>query len=156
MNSLSYYHRREEPWTNEEDIQLRVEYVDNQQDIMQIADAHYKTPGQIASRLKTLKITNTYYKDIRGFDIFQQAPLYAEIMRDNKMKREARSQKKEEKKEENKPTRTNKSMLHMFLEQQQTQIDNSKELLVEIKELRTDMKEILRLMTAVYDFEVQK
>ena len=143
MNSLSYYHLREEPWTETEDLQLRIEYVDQELDIIQIADLHYKTPGQIAYRLKKLGITEHYYKGTRGYDTYARSALYQEI----KDAPKARIQK--EKKETERISIKNKSTP---IEELRLEVNQLHE---EIKGLKKDVKEILRLMTAVYDFEAQ-
>ena len=153
MNSLSYYHLREEPWTDTEDLELRTEYVDQELDIIQIADLHYKTPGQIAYRLKKLGITEHYYKGTRGYDRYSSSALYQEIK--DAPKAHIQKEKKERK------GRKNKSQLvEDHIQLQQDQKENQEEihlevsqLRAEIKDLKKDVKEILHLMTAVYDFE---
>jgi hypothetical protein len=141
MNSLSYYHLRNEPWTDTEDLQLRAEYVDQELDIIQIADLHYKTPGQIAYRLKKLGITEHYYKGTRGYDRYASSALYQEIK--NAPKAHIQKEKKERKGRKNKLNPV-----------EELRLEFSK-LHEEIDCLKKDVKEILRLMTAVYDFEVQ-
>ena len=155
MNSLSYYHLREEPWTDTEDLQLRTEYVDQQLDITQIADLHYKTPGQISYRLKKLGITEHYYKDTRGYDKYISSALYQEIK--NAPKAHIKKEKKERK-----VRKTKSQLIKEHTQHQQDQKENQEEIQLEVSQLRAeikglkkDVKEILRLMTAVYDFEVQ-
>jgi hypothetical protein len=155
MNSLSYYHLREEPWTDTEDLQLRAEYVDQELDIVQIADLHYKTPGQISYRLKKLGITEHYYKDTRGYDKYISSALYQEIK--NAPKAHIKKEKKERK-----VRKTKSQLIKEHTQHQQDQKENQEEIQLEVSQLRAeikglkkDVKEILRLMTAVYDFEVQ-
>lgn len=156
MNSLSYYRLREEPWTETEDLQLRTEYVNQELDIIQIADLHYKTPGQIAYRLKKLGITEHYYKDTRGYNKYVSSSLYQEIKEAPK----ARIQKAEKK--EKKGRKTKSQLVEEHIQLQQEQKENQEDLHLEVSQLRAeikglkkDVKEILRLMTAVYDFEAQ-
>ena len=156
MNSLSYYHLREEPWTETEDLQLRSEYVDQELDITQIADLHYKTPGQISYRLKKLGITEHYYKDTRGYNKYVSSSLYQEIKEAPK----ARIQKAEKK--ERKGRKTKSQLVEDHIQLQQEQKENQEDLHLEVSQLRAeikglkkDVKEILRLMNAVYDFEAQ-
>ena len=155
MNSLSYYHLREEPWTDIEDLQLRTEYVDQELDITQIADLHYKTPGQISYRLKKLGITEHYYKDTRGYNKYVSSSLYQEI-------KEAPKAHIQKEKKERKGRKTKLNLIEEYTQFQQEQKENQEEIHLEVSQLRAeikglkkDVKEILRLMTAVYDFETQ-
>jgi hypothetical protein len=155
MNSLSYYHLREEPWTDIEDLQLRTEYVDQELDIIQIADLHYKTPGQISHRLKKLSITEHYYKGTRGYNTYSSSALHQEI------KDSPKAHIKKEKKER-KGRKTKSQLVEDDIQLQQEQKDNQEEIHIEVSQLREeikgikkDVKEILRMITAVYDFEAQ-
>ena len=155
MNSLSYYHLREDPWTDTEDLQLRTEYVDQELDIIQIADLHYKTPGQIAYRLKKLGITEHYYKGTRGYDRYSSSALYQEI-------KDAPKAHIQKEKKERKGRKTKSQLVEDHIQLQQDQKENQEEIHLEVSQLRAeikglkkDIKEILRLMTAVYNFEAQ-
>lgn len=141
MNSLSYYRLRDEPWTETEDLQLRTEYIDQGLDIIQIADLHYKTPGQISYRLKKLGITDNYYKNTRGYDKYITSTLYREIR--DAPKAHIQKEEKERKRKRNKS---------LPMEEIRIEINQLHE---EINGLKKDIKEILRLMSAVYDFESQ-
>jgi DNA-binding transcriptional regulator GbsR (MarR family) len=145
MNPLSYYHLREEPWAETEDATLRSEYVDQKLDIIQIADRHYKTPGQISYRLKKLGITDNYYKETRGYDAYLQSDLYCEIKE---------SPKKEKQQDPiERPKRMSKALMMQSYTDLQLEVN---QLRSEIKGIKNDVKEILRLMTAVYDFETHE
>jgi len=155
MNSLSYYHLREEPWTDTEDLQLRTEYVDQQLDITQIADLHYKTPGQIAYRLKKLDITEHYYKGTRGYNTYSSSALYQEI-------KDAPKAHIQKEKKERKVRKTKSQLIKEHTQHQQDQKENQEEIQLEVSQLRAeikglkkDVKEILRLINAVYHFEAQ-
>ena len=145
MNPLSYYHLREEPWTETEDVTLRSEYVDQKLDIIQIADRHYKTPGQISYRLKKLGITAHHYKETRGYDTYLQSDLYCEI-------KEAPKKEKQQDLIE-RPKRMSKALMIQSYTDLQLEVN---QLRSEIKGMKNDVKEILRLMTAVYDFETHE
>ena len=152
MNPLSYYHLREQPWTDQEDQTLRIEYVDQLLDIVQIADLHYKTPGQISYRLKRLGITEHYYKEMRGYDRYKNSDLFREIMANPKVR--VKTEHTTEKQDIPKGHKKIK-MIEEYLQIQQEQKEKIEELQLEMKSMKKDIKEILRLMNAVYDFEQQ-
>ena len=143
MNPLSYYHLREEPWTETEDATLRSEYVGQKLDIIQIADRHYKTPGQILYRLKKLGITS--YKETRGYDAYLQSDLYREIKEAPKKEKQQGSMER--------PKRMTRALMMESNIDLQLEVN---QLRSEIKGIKNDVKEILRLMTAVYDFETHE
>lgn len=155
MNPLSYYHLQDQPWTELEDQQLRAEYVEQLLDIIQIANLHYKTPGQIANRLKRLGITENYYKGTRGYEQYKQSTLYREIIDRNETEKQIKETKKREKEtlQEERKSRNSKLELIEYIQIQQEQTDKINELTDDIKHMKKDIKEILRLMNAIYDFE---
>ena len=150
MNPLSYYHLQDQPWTELEDQQLRAEYVEQLLDIIQIANLHYKTPGQISNRLKKLGITENYYTGTCGYEQYKQSTLYREIIDKNKTEKEIKETKKREKERK---SRNSKLELIEYIQIQQEQTDKINELTDDIKNMKKDIKEILRLMNAIYDFE---
>ena len=154
-NPLSYYHLRDQPWTEQEDQQLRTEYVDQSLDIIQIADLHYKTPGQVSYRLKKLGITEKYYKDTRGYERYKDSALFREIMLAPKTRVRKEKQIENDEKQEKKGRPSKIKLIEEYLQIQQEQKEKIDELTIEIKSMKQDVKEILRLMNAVYDFEVQ-
>lgn len=162
MNLLSYYHLQDQPWTELEDQQLRAEYIEQLLDIIQIANLHYKTPGQIANRLKRLGITKNYYTGTRGYEQYKQSTLYREIIDRNETDKQIKETKKREKEtlqediitdKKERKSRNSKLELIEYIQIQQEQTDKINELTDDVKNMKKDIKEILRLMNAIYDFE---
>ena len=98
MNPLSFYDRQKEGWNEQEIIQLKNEYVEQQKNISEIADIHKRTPGSIGCRLKLLGILN-HHTEAKGYIEYKNSRLYKEIVSTNNVKRSTeRSIKKETKK----------------------------------------------------------
>jgi hypothetical protein len=143
MNTLDYYNRQKDAWDAKEIEDLISEYNIKQMTISQIADNHYRTPGVISYKLKNLGIiTNNTYS--RGYVEYKNSSLYKEIVETGKMadieKKIKRVIKQKEKIETipiNKPS---------------NEINEVKK---EIENLKNDVKEILRLMNAIYDFKIK-
>jgi uncharacterized 2Fe-2S/4Fe-4S cluster protein (DUF4445 family) len=143
MNTLDYYNRQKYAWDAKEVEDLISEYNIKQMTISQIADNHYRTPGVISYKLKNLGIiTNNTYS--RGYVEYKNSSLYKEIVETGKMadieKKIKRVIKQKEKIETipiNKPS---------------NEINEVKK---EIENLKNDVKEILRLINAIYDFKIK-
>jgi hypothetical protein len=128
MNEREYYNRQNDDWTEKEIQDIRTEYETNEMTISQIADIHRRTPGSISYKLKTLGlITNN--TQARGYLEYKNSNLYKEI---------ANKENKQIKKSSTKRMSANREMLEMR---------------TEIAELKQDVKELLRLMNALYEFE---
>jgi hypothetical protein len=151
MNRLEYYHRQKELWDDKETEDVRTEYETNQMTISQIADIHHRTPGSISYKLKSLGIVihNTL---TRGYLEYRNSNLYKEILEvskrsdaEKKVKREERAATKEAKLKVVKaavPTTLVYVPSHEIVE-----------LRNEVASLKRDVKEMLRLMNALYEFE---
>jgi len=151
MNKHEYYHRQKELWDDKETEDVRTEYETNQMTISQIADIHHRTPGSISYKLKSLGIVihNTL---TRGYLEYRNSNLYKEILEvskksdaEKKVKREERAATKEAKLKVVKaavPTPTTSVPSHEIVE-----------LRNEVASLKRDVKEMLRLMNALYEFE---
>lgn len=143
MNTLSYYIRQKEDWGHHELEQLKSEYVEQELTISHIGDIHKRTPGAISYRLQRIGIIekNT---TARGYDNYKNSKLYNEIV----------SCERKERIEKVKPKLV-VPVSHLneqpkeFLELKIQYLEMRNELTI----LKNDVKEILRLMNAVYTFE---
>jgi hypothetical protein len=102
--------------------------------ISQIADIHRRTPGSISYKLKSLGLI-IHNALARGHLDYKNSNLYREII-DAGLSCDAEKKVKKE-------TKT------------KAKIDNALEMRNEIADLKKDVKEMLRLMNALYDFESQ-
>jgi len=79
MNKLEYYDRRKDEWSASETEQLRMEYLYKLLTIIDIADIHKRTPGDILYKCKILNIISEY-KYARGYSDYINSNLYNQIM----------------------------------------------------------------------------
>ena len=137
MNELAYYNRQKEPWSDKETQEIRCEYVIKGMTISEIADIHHRTPGSIGHKVKNIGLVE-HFTLSRGYMDYKNSKLYKEII----------------------STNINKNKQPKLT----TQIENTRpirqreEIRIirnEIDELKKDVKEMLRLMNALYDFESQ-
>jgi hypothetical protein len=79
MNNLQYYNRQKDAWTEAEIQEVKTKYEINEMTISQIADSHFRTPGSIAYKLKTINVIpdNT---QARGYVEYKNSSLYKEII----------------------------------------------------------------------------
>ena len=77
--NIEYYDRRKEEWNAEETNQLQIEYWYKQFTILQIAEIHRRTPGDILYKCKMLNIISEY-KYARGYFDYIYSNLYNQIM----------------------------------------------------------------------------
>jgi len=167
MNRLSYYDRMHLPWTDAELELIRKQYTEEMMDVIQIGNIHHKTPGQVGYRLRQIGVVGKNRKDtIRGYEEYMQSDLFKESQSNSyAFKKELMEREKETKDDETREARQEKRKIRQK-EILQTITDHNatfEELTVEVNALRAevksmkkDIKEILRLMTAVYDFENQE
>uniref|UniRef100_A0A6C0DKL3 Uncharacterized protein n=1 Tax=viral metagenome TaxID=1070528 RepID=A0A6C0DKL3_9ZZZZ len=123
-----------QPWGDLEDQQLIKEYTIDKLTLMQLCKIHKRKPGGISSRLSVLKLIDRR-DTVRGYAEYKESDLYKEICKTNL---ENRTSRKEIKKQSN------------------TTIDPMVELRKDVNELKKDVKEILRLMNALYEFEASQ
>jgi len=142
MNHYEYYNRQKVSWEENELNDIRTEYESKQLTISEIADIHRRTPGSISYKLQKLGIIS-HYTLARGYDVYKISHLYKEIVTsgkrsdsDKKLKKEIADTSSKEK-----------------IDQINTLEKDVSELKTEIKSIKKDVKEILRLMNALYDFE---
>jgi hypothetical protein len=144
--SLSHYDKRSIKWTDEE-IKEAIRQYSSHQTVNDIAYYFRKTPGQILYLLKKEKLI-TSDEFLRQLVIYQESSLYREIVQQNVDDRERKKEKKvtppkeQAKSKEDNPPR-------------QRMKDDIKHLREEMETIKKDVKEILRLMNALYDFESQ-
>jgi polyhydroxyalkanoate synthesis regulator phasin len=141
MNTVEYYNRQKELWSDTELQEIRTEYQDKEMTISEMGNIHRRTPGSISYKLKNLGlITNN--NQARGYDEYKNSDLYKEIVKKGKINDSEKKMK--------------------LISQYQTtsvtpQINiNFKELVdlrSDVEILKTDLKEILRLMNVIYNFK---
>ena len=143
MNKLEYYNRQKEAWGDKELEYLKSYYETKEMTISQIADIHRRTPGSISYKLKGLGII-THNALSRGYLDYKNSNLYKEIIETSKI-----TLNKKEKKE---------PKLHAKIKplQDSTISKEINEIQTEIASLKKDVKEMLRLMNALYDFETEQ
>ena len=134
MNKPEYYIRQKDPWDETEVRQIRTEYLHDKMTISQIADIHQRTPGSISYKLKGLGFI-TEANTARGYSEYKSSELYRAIVEKEKLKP--------------KPfTRAND--LNIKVQVEHTELAALKE---EIATLKQDVKEVLRLIHAMYEVE---
>lgn len=142
MNSFDYYIRQKDIWDEKELCDIKTEYEEKELTICQIADIHRRTPGSISYKLKNLGII-THGTLSRGYLEYKNSSLYKEIVESGKSK-DADKKAKEEAK------------LKVKAETLMTNTTNEiTELKKEVALLGKDIKEMLRIINALYDFESQ-
>lgn len=132
MNGIEYYNRQKEDWSDNEIQQLKTEYEINEMTISQIADIHYRTPGSISYKLKKLGLISNNILS-RGYYEYKNSDLYKKIVEANK----------------------GNDNFHNIKKKIKLPFSEIYEMRNEILDLKKDVKEILHLMNAVYDFEKQ-
>lgn len=142
MNKLDYYNRQKEVWDEKELCDIKNEYETSELTISQIADIHRRTPGSISYKLKNLGII-THNTLSRGYLEYKNSSLYKEIVETSK----ATDADKKVKKEAKLRLKTEMPIINPT--------NDISELRKEVAFLRKDVKEMLRLMNALYDFESQ-
>lgn len=142
MNRLVYYNRQKEYWSEKELQDIRTEYETNEMTISAIADIHHRTPGSISYKLKNLGLI-THSTESRGYLDYKNSDLYKEIVEKGKS-----SDKKKVNKEVKLKAATNGVPVS-------TPFREIHEMRNEITDLKKDVKEVLRLINAIYDFESQ-
>jgi hypothetical protein len=153
MNPLEYYDRQKEEWEQEELNQLRNEYDTREMTISQIADIHHRTPGSISYKLKNLNLI-THNTASRGYLEYRNSYLYKEIVESGIH----RSTKKAAEKIKEVIVKPDAILVNEIVDRPVKRVRTANEiaeLRAEIGVLRTDVKEILRIMNALYEFETQ-
>ena len=79
MNEPEYYNRQKAVWDENELQTIRNQYENDKMNISEIADAHFRTPGSIAYKLKNMKLI-THNTLARGYLEYKQSKLYKTIV----------------------------------------------------------------------------
>ena len=108
--------------------------------ISEIADIHHRTPGSISYKLKSLGIID-HNTQARGYDEYKNSNLYKEIVEKGKINDSERRIKRVSQYE----TITVPPQINIPFKQ-------LVDLRSDVETLKTDVKEILRLMNAIYGF----
>lgn len=145
MNSIEYYNCQKEDWRYDEVNTLKYEYETQQLTVSEIADIHRRTPGSISYKLKNIGLI-TCNTLARGFLDYKNSDLYKQIVEtgkkrynvENNINKDAKIKEKTE-----------------GLKQRIRNRDILDEMRNEIMDLKKNVKEMLRLMNALYDFESQ-
>lgn len=135
MNKPDYYIRQKDAWDESEIRQLRTEYLHDKMTISQIADIHQRTPGVVSYKLKGLGYidSNTL---ARGYSEYKKSDLYRAIV---------------EKEKVNPKPFTRANDLNIKVQVEHTELAALKD---EIATLKQDIKEVLRLIHAMYEVEM--
>jgi len=158
MNRLEYYNRQKEDWSEKELQDIRTEYETKEMTISQIADLHNRTPGSISYKLKKIGLI-THNTLSRGYLDYKNSDLYKQIVEEGdakkKVKKEVNLKAKIEGDAEKKVKKEVKLKAKIVGLPVSTPFREILEMRNEITDLKKDVKEILRLMNALYDFESQ-
>ena len=140
MNSVEYYNRQNEFWGDDETQEIRTEYESKEMTISQMGDIHRRTPGSISYKLKSLGIID-HNTQARGYDEYKNSNLYKEIVGKGRISDSERKIKRLSRYE----TITVPPQINIPFKQ-------LVDLRSDVETLKTDVKEILRLMNAIYGF----
>jgi hypothetical protein len=141
MNTVEYYDRQKEFWGDNEVQEIRTEYQAKEMNISQIADIHHRTPGSISYKLKSLGIID-HNTQARGYDEYKNSNLYKEIVGKGRISDSERKIKRLSRYE----TITVPPQINIPFKQ-------LVDLRSDVETLKMDVKEILRLMNAIYGFK---
>jgi hypothetical protein len=141
MNTLDYYNRQKDIWDDKELENIRTEYETNGMNIIQIADIHRRTPGSIAYKIKNLGIISCHSL-AKGYFDYISSNLYREIVDSGN--------KNDRYKKVKKVTEVKIKVEPLVIRVSSSDIVKMKD---EIADLKKDVKEMLRLMNALYEFE---
>jgi len=153
MNKLEYYSRQKTEWDENELQQMKAEYETKQMNISEIADIHRRTPGSISYKLKLLDLI-PHYMLSRGYSDYKNSALYKEIVETSTATAAEKKAKKEAALTAKVDTKPNDTV---DTPQEEVSVQKTRGLRIrnEIADLKKDVKEILRLINAIYDFEAQ-
>jgi hypothetical protein len=160
MNTLEYYIKQKDPWSDKELQELRAGYA-AEKGIGELADELKRTPGSVAYRLQLLGIVTTSVL-ARGYAEYRASPLFREVSASGKAERAEKKQKKEatlkERIESKLLVEAGKSIIQSAKKKHdgvdlETEVQALRD---EVKALRADIAEVLRLMNVVYEFSMEE
>jgi hypothetical protein len=162
MNTLEYYTKQKDPWSDKELQELRTGYA-AEKGIGELADELKRTPGSVAYRLQLLGVVTTSVL-ARGYAEYRASPLFREVSAVSKAERAEKKQKKETTLKERIETKLLVEAGKNIIQSAKKKHDGAdletlqevQALREEVKGLRDDIKEVLRLMNVVYEFSTEE
>ena len=154
---MDYYTNSGQLWSSQEEEQLKKEYNENNLDINEIGRIHKRTPGGIGSRLCILSIIENRVL-ARGYTKYRNSDLYREICEKGSPKKEKRPKVPKEKRPENSFKKkgdiyiTIKQSDYNDLKEDITEIKEKLEEITEIKLQLNKIKKMIKKLT-IYDFD---
>lgn len=147
MESLSYYDRSKEKYSEEESMEIKKEYEIDKHSIIEIGKKHTRTPGSIAYRLKIIGIVH-HPAVARGYTEYKASELYKEVCKEY----EKKDGERKEKREERVKAKETLSVSGMSTTKTSVMLELAT-LKKDMEDIKKDIKQILTYMTAVYEFE---
>ena len=143
---MDYYTNSGQSWSDQEEEQLKKEYIEQKLDINEIGKIHKRTPGGIGSRLCILGIIEQRLS-ARGYTEYKNSNLYREICEKGPPKKEKRPKEPKEKK-----IKTSVSESNILITIKQSDYNELKEELYDVKNQLNEIKDMIRKL-AIYDFD---
>ncbi len=143
---MDYYTNSGQSWSDQEEEQLKKEYIEQKLDINEIGKIHKRTPGGIGSRLCILGIIE-HRLSARGYTEYKNSNLYREICEKGPPKKEKRPKEPKEKKIKTSVTESN-----ILITIKQSNYNELKEELHDVKNQLNEIKDMIRKL-AIYDFD---
>ena len=145
---MDYYTNSGQPWSSQEEDQIKKEYNEDKLDINEIGRIHKRTPGGIGSRLCILGVIE-HRLSARGYSEYKNSDLYKEICEKGPPKKEKKPKEPKEPKE--KKVRTSVYESNVLISIKQSDYDELKEELFDVKEQLSEIKNMIKNL-AIYDF----
>ena len=145
---MDYYTNSGQSWSDQEEEQLKKEYIEQKLDINEIGKIHKRTPGGIGSRLCILGVIE-HRLSARGYSEYKNSDLYREICEKGPPRKEKKPKEPKEPKE--KKVRTSVYESNVLISIKQSDYDELKEELYDLKEQLTEIKNMIKNL-AIYDF----
>ena len=142
---MDYYTNSGQSWSDQEEEQLKNEYIEQKLNINEIGKIHKRTPGGIGSRLCILGVIE-HRLSARGYSEYKNSDLYKEICEKGPPKKEKKPKEPKEKKVRSSVTESN-----VLISIKQSDYDELKEELYDVKEQLSEIKNMIKNL-AIYDF----
>ena len=145
---MEYYTNSGQSWSDQEEEQLKKEYIEQKLDINEIGKIHKRTPGGIGSRLCILGVIE-HRLSARGYSEYKNSDLYREICEKGPPRKEKKPKEPKEPKE--KKVRTSVYESNVLISIKQSDYDELKEELYDVKQQLSEIKNMIKNL-AIYDF----
>ena len=145
---MDYYTNSGQSWSDQEEEQLKNEYIEQKLDINEIGKIHKRTPGGIGSRLCILGVIE-HRLSARGYSEYKNSDLYKEICEKGPPKKEKRT--KELKGPKEKKIKTSVTESNILITIKQSDYNELKEELYDVKLQLNEIKNMIKNL-AIYDF----